>query len=221
MINPRILLLISTPLFLFFFLIGMIRGNAVITILSRSIAATLVLTLLTAVAAVFFRKIDASSGSDSVETGEAKTGRQDEASLDIVLEDENPYSGNNRVTAGSKKYSDDGSVDLTDEDEPLEVSSKDFIEEVEEESLGDIEFLDTEAGQDEIVEVMNDNIDINEEFKNGSLPEIDNKSLNFGNRGTELFNGKHNDALDTFGNNIDAGTMAKAIKTILTRDQKG
>ena len=42
-------------------------------------------------------------------------------------------------------------------------------------------------------------------------------------RGDEGSRGKNanNDSLNILGNNIDAGTMAKAIKTILTRDDKG
>ena len=49
---------------------------------------------------------------------------------------------------------------------------------------------------------------------------IDNDIIPDMNRSSSFTDRRKND-LNSLGDNLDAGTMAKAIKTILSRDQKG
>lgn len=206
----KILLIISIPVFIFMFFLGILSGNTLLIVFGRSLAGTgLFVIIITAAIAVMKKMISGvplSSGGKKEETAEP-----DPESFDVVLDGENPYESENTINS---------SYSIDNEEEEPDISGS-FVEEVEEESIGDISFIDNPDDSEETVEVMNDS-GVNEHgFNNGAMPEIDSSPLVFdkaeGSRGKNA----NNDSLNILGNNIDAGTMAKAIKTILTRDDKG
>ena len=212
----RNLIIIVALIFLFFSLLGIIGGNSFFTVLKKSFLGTLLLSLLLSGAFYIINKI---VSGVSVPNSEEKNYGQDIASgspsnnIDIVLEKENPYeitgadlildNGNSSLSQGGKA---NGSL-----------SAEHLVEEVEEDSLGDINALDIKAQNDEIVEVMNDNLN-----NSDSLSAVDLQKDIFGNEDSVTFAGKkQNEALNSLGDDVNAETMAKAIKTVITRDEKG
>ena len=212
----RNLIIIVALIFLFFTLLGIIGGNSFSTVLKKSFLGTLFLSLLLSGAFYIINKI---VSGVSVTSSEEKNYGQDIASdspsnnIDIVLEKENPYE-----ITGEDLISDNENSSLSQGGKSNgSLSAEHLVEEVEEDSLGDINALDIKTGNDEIVEVMNDNLN------NGdSLPSVDLQKDIFGNVDSSTFAGKkQNEALNSLGDNVNAETMAKAIKTVITRDEKG
>ncbi len=215
--KPGILIAVSVSIFVFLVLLGLISGNTFLVILGRSITGTLFLMIVIFAALAVLKKIF----SDVPQPGSGgkvshPDAENDSEMLDIVLDRENPYE---EGKTGASEF--DISESVENEEEMPAGSSVNFVEEVEEESLGDIGFLDTLDSDEDVVEVMNDNADINESFRKGGLPEIDNQSVVFDSANVKSLHKKGNEAMNVLGDNVDAGSMAKAIKTILTRDHKG
>jgi hypothetical protein len=207
----RNLTIISASIFIFLFLLGILSGNMFTVILVRSITGTLFFISVIAAAFFILKKIvtDIPSGSRS---GPSFESDHESDMLDIVIDSENPYVSTDSASPGA---------DENPETDYLNDTASGFVEEVEEESIGDISFLDTLEDTGEIVEVMNDSGDISQSFKSGSLPSIDNDPVVFDSSNVKSSRGKGNDTKNVMGDNLDPGIMAKAIKTILTRDDKG
>ena len=191
MLGFRHLIIVWAAGLLFSFFFSLFGGNSLFIIVRRSLAGSIMITVvLTAAYAVLKNLLSsvAVDTSDSVEdTDEIPSGDDDEISIDY------------------EKEKQEG--DALDE-MPDNTGEEVFVEEVEEETVGDISFIDRTAEDDEIVEVMNDDDFSGDEL----LPGMNNE--------TAQTEGK-NEAFNYFGDNIDAGTMANAIKTILKKDQKG
>ncbi len=135
------------------------------------------------------------SDRDEIMTSQENTG----GNLDVVIDDDNPYTP------------EDSESENMDEDKLLR---KDFIEEVEEESIDDISILKDADDSDEVIEVMDDSMN------SSSLPELDENVSFISGPSESSPGGRENDALNKLGGNVDAGTMAKAIKTILKKTRK-
>ncbi|MDX9800193.1 MAG: hypothetical protein RBT69_02515 [Spirochaetia bacterium] len=198
----KILIIIFIPVFIFMFFLGILSGNTLLIVFGRSLAGTLFLVIIVTAAFAVMKKMisgimpNSSKSSDPDESGPE--------SFDVVLDGENPYENENIKTYSAANNNSDT------EEEEADVSGS-FVEEVEEESMGDISFIDNPGDSEETVEVMNDS----------SMPEIDSNPLVLDNEESKSNRNKNNDTLNILGNNIDAGTMAKAVKSILTRDDKG
>ena len=205
MLKIKSILFVAVAGFIFSFLTGLLSGNPFTVILFRSFTGSIFFTVIVVTAVfvlkkalpeideIFSRKGEVLSGGNPAEDG-----------LDVVIEDENPYTPADEESETSD----------IDEDKMLQ---KDFIEEVEEESIDDISILKEaeESGDpDDVIEVMDDSINGN------SLPELD-ENVSFISGSSDSTDTRENDALNKLGVNADPGTMAKAIKTILKKDQKG
>jgi len=200
----RNLTFISASIFIFLFLLGIISGNTFAVILMRSITGTLFFMIVIAGAFIILKKIISDVPDNRISDPSVHDEHESDM-LDIVIDSENPY-----ISAD-----DNAEADYSEE------SSAGFVEEVEEESIGDISFLDEADDTGEIVEVMNDSGDISHSFKSGSLPSIDNDPVVLERSSVKSSRGRGNDNNNIMGDNLDPGIMAKAIKTILTRDDKG
>ncbi len=200
LLKIKSVLIIAGSGFIFSLMTGLFSGNPFSVILFRSCIGALFFTAIVAAAVFVIKKTlpeinellkEENSGDDGEIPGEK---------LDIVIEDENPYD---------QAASDSSEEERIDEDTLLQ---KDFIEEVEEESIDDIGILEQDDDSDEVIEVMDDSI------SNGALPELD-ENISFVSGSSESTDKRDNDAVNKLGGNIDPGTMAKAIKTILKKDQ--
>ncbi len=192
------------------FFLGILSGNTLLIVFGRSLAGTVLLVIIITAAIAVMKNII--SGVPLKNSGKKEnTEDPNPESFDVVLDGENPYESENTITSN---YS------IDNEEEEPDISGS-FIEEVEEESIGDISFIDNPDDSEDTVEVMNDSGVSDQGFNNGVLPEIDSNPLVFDKAEGSRAKNINNDSLNILGNNIDAGTMAKAIKTILTRDDKG
>ena len=204
MLKIKSTLFVAGAVFIFSFFTGLLSGNTFSVILFRSLTGTVVFTLIIS-AAVFVIKKTLPELNEIIPQDE-KTGSSEDipgGNIDIVIEDENPY-----IRDEAEK--DDDGEDIDEE----KLLQKDFIEEVEEESIDDIGILKNVDDSDEVIEVMDDSLNSN------SLPELDENASFFSGSSDSTIGGD-NDALNKLGGNVDPGTMAKAIKTILKRDQEG
>ena len=204
MLKIKSILFVAGAVFMFSFFTGLLSGNTFSVILFRSLTGTVVFTLIIS-AAVFVIKKTLPELNEIIPQDE-KTGSSEDipgGNIDIVIEDENPY-----IRDEAEK--DDDGEDIDEE----KLLQKDFIEEVEEESIDDIGILKNVDDSDEVIEVMDDSMNSN------SLPELDENASFFSGSSDSTIGGD-NDALNKLGGNVDPGTMAKAIKTILKRDQEG
>ncbi len=204
MLKIKSTLFVAGAVFIFSFFTGLLSGNTFSVILFRSLTGTVVFTLIIS-AAVFVIKKTLPELNEIIPQDE-KTGSSEDipgGNIDIVIEDENPY-----IRDEAEK--DDDGEDIDEE----KLLQKDFIEEVEEESIDDIGILKNVDDSDEVIEVMDDSMNSN------SLPELDENASFFSGSSDSTIGGD-NDALNKLGGNVDPGTMAKAIKTILKRDQEG
>jgi len=197
-------LFVAGAVFIFSFFTGLLSGNTFSVILFRSLTGTVVFTLIIS-AAVFVIKKTLPELSEIIPQDGEQGSSEDipGGNIDIVIEDENPY-----IRDEAEK--DDDGEDIDEE----KLLQKDFIEEVEEESIDDIGILKNVDDSDEVIEVMDDSLNSN------SLPELDENASFFSGSSDSTIGGD-NDALNKLGGNVDPGTMAKAIKTILKRDQEG
>ncbi len=213
----RNLIIISASIFLFLALLGIIGGNSFSTILARSILGALFLSLL--IIGAFFiinRIISEIPGLNNGQQQNEENSNNGVVSnnLDIVLDRENPYETDSLA-------SDSENSDLSNSRQFTGNSSaEDLVEEVEEDSLGDINSLDIKQNDNEVIEVMNDNLNSGDSG-NSSLPAIDLQTDLFGDADVTPSAKRENEALNSLGDNANAKTMAKAIKTVLTRDSKG
>ena len=203
MLKIKSILFVAGSGFIFSFLTGMLSGNPFSVIFLRSLIGAAFFTMIVAGAVFVLKKAlpemsELISDNDDIEISEEKAG----GNLDVVIEDDNPY-----IPAES----DINESENMDEDKLLQ---KDFIEEVEEESIDDISILKEADDSDEVIEVMDDSLN------SSSLPELD-ENVSFISGSSENSTGGDNDALNKLGSNVDPGTMAKAIKTILKKDQEG
>lgn len=196
MLKIKNILVITVSGFIFSFLTGLFSGNPLWIILQRSLIGTFILTIVVVAAFIVLKKTLPEFGdAESINDSEKKVGRN----LDIVIDDENILESEN------------------DEHSEDTLFQKGFIEEVEEDAIDDIddiEVLNNMDDSEEVIEVMDDQFDSN------TLPELDeNISFLSGSSGNTVSSG--NDAMDKLGLNADSETMAKAIKTILKKDQEG
>ena len=192
--------------FIFSFLTGLLSGNPFSVIFIRSITGSIFFTVIITAAAFVLKKalpeIDQLLNNNSEELSGEEAG----SGLDVVIEDENPYTP-----------AEDEKSETKDMDEE-KLLHKDFIEEVEEESIDDISILKEAEDSDDtgdVVEVMDDGM------KGNSLPELDENVSFLPGSSSDNSLGEDNDAMNQLGVNADPGTMAKAIKTILKRDHEG
>jgi len=212
----RNLITISASIFLFLALLGIIGGNSFFTILQRSFLGTLILSALISGASYIIKKIVSEiPASDIGENQSEQDIDPDSApapnSVDIVFDKENPYE------------SKDSGINLDDEKSSLSPESQtngsshaeNLVEEVEEDALGDISSLDIKTNDDEVIEVMNDNSN-----SNGLMPALDSNADLFGNVDAPVSSAskRETEILNSLGENANPQTIAKAIKTVLTRD---
>ena len=202
MLKIKSILFVAGTGFIFSFLSGLFSGNPVTVILFRSIISSVFFTVIVTASVFVIKKAIPELDSLFQNSGEDTADSSPGGNVDIVIEDESPYTP---VAA-------DEDTHVSAEEEKL--LQKDFIEEVEEESIDDISVLDQAEDSDEVVEVMDDSMDSN------ALPELDG-NVSFVSGSNESSIEGDNDAINKLGGNTDPGTMAKAIKTILKKDQKG
>ena len=199
------ILFITGSGFIFSFLTGLLSGNPFVIIVKRAILGSVFFTLIITAAYFVLKKVipDMDSGLKAYDAdlSDQKTG----GNIDIVLDDENTYEAVN--------VSDDDMVDDRHSDDDL--LEKDFVEEVEEDAIDDIDILKNVDDSEEVIEVMNDR------FDNNSLPELDEHASFISGSSDNTIGGGDNKALNMLGGNVDPGSMAKAIKTILKKDQEG
>ena len=206
MLKIKSILFVAGAGFIFSFLTGLLSGNPFSVIFFRSFVGSLFFTFIVLTAVFVLKKalpeIDELFKNNSEDPSGVKTAGE---GLDVVIEDENPY-----ISVDEEKSED------TEIDEE-KILQKDFIEEVEEESIDDISILKEAEDSDdaeEVIEVMDDSMNSN------SLPELD-ENISFISGSSDSSESLENDALNKLGVNADPGTMAKAIKTILKKDQEG
>jgi len=207
----RNLIVISASIFLFLTLLGIIGGNSFLTILQRSFLGTLILSLLISGAFYIINKIISEiSASDIGERQPEQDIPSDFSSnnVDIVLDKENPYEtdeadildNENKTLSSGSKSNGSSSVD-------------ELVEEVEEDDLGDIGSLEIKTNESEVIEVMSDNPNSMD-----SMPAIDSQTDIFGTDTTTAASKKENEILNSLGDNATPQIIAKAIKTVLIRD---
>ena len=210
LLKLRNLLLISASIFLFLSLLGIIGSNSFLTIIKRSFLGTVILSLLIAGAVHIIRKIISGIPASDAEGKQYDQNVTPDSrpNVDILLDKENPFE-----TEGEDIFSGDGDVPLKAAKKTNEsTSAENLVEEVEEDTLDDINSLDINTNDNEVIEVMDDNID-----GGGDLLDVDSGDDLFGTKDT-LANRKAAEALNSLGENVNPQTMAKAIKTVITRD---
>ena len=200
LLKIKSILIVAGAGFIFSFFTGLLSGNPFSMILRRSFAGTVFFTVIVTAAFYVLKKTlpeinELLSGSEDNDITDEAGGN-----LDVVIEDENPYQPSEMETP-----------ETADEEHLLR---RDFIEEVEEESIDDIGKLKNVDNSEEVIEVMDDNMNSN------SLPELEgNDSFFTGSSESTIRSRGNDDSLDKLGGNADPETMAKAIKTIIKRDQ--
>jgi hypothetical protein len=200
LLKIKSILFVAGAGFIFSFFTGLLSGNPLSIILGRSFIGTVFFTVIVTAALYVLKKnlpgmSELLSGSDDKDITDNAGGN-----LDITIEDDNPY-----------QFSEMEAPDTADEEHLLR---RDFIEEVEEESIDDIGKLDSVDDSEEVIEVMDDSMN------SDSLPELEeNTSFFTGSSDSTIGSRGSNDALDKLGGNVDPETMAKAIKTIIKKDQ--
>ena len=210
MLKLRNLITISASIFLCLSLFGIIGGNSFLTILGRSFLGTLILSLLIVGAFYIINKIISqipASDIGEVQSEQSIDSGTPSLGIDIVLDEKvDPYGAEDP----------DGLISGNENSNKSKGSSPvgDLVEEVEEDALGDINALDIKTNDNEVIEVMSDNGD-------DSLSPLDSASDLFGNTETVTSSAsrRENEALNSLGDNANPQIIAKAIKTVLTRDE--
>jgi len=211
----RNFIIISASILLFLLLLGIISGNSFLIVIGRAFFGTIVLSSLLAGAYYIMNKIISNIPAAGEEEKQYESVDSDSLSnnVDIVLEKENPFEEENEDLAAS------GAGSSLSSSRQMESSSPEsLVEEVEEDTIGDIGSLDTKTTDDEVIEVMTDNPN-----NNDSLPAIDSGSDLFGNANEPIssVSRRESEALNSLGDNANPQVIAKAIKTVMTRDDKG
>jgi hypothetical protein len=251
------------------FLLGILSGNKFLTIIQRSVLGTLIFLVIIIGVFVIFKKTLFSFQSDNLGGGGKNIDDTiDSSHVDIEIEGENPYSGSDSNIHVAKKPM---HFDKDEDNENDNFLDDSFVEEVEEDTLGDMSSLGKTEKDNIIVEVMNDT---DTDMKNGSgisnsadkvippadqvnsaasagsgkpaeveigqldtLPDFfgENKDISELDSASELFgndqsgeggiesisiSAKANEKLNHLGINASGEEMAKAIKTVLIRDEK-
>lgn len=205
MLKIKNLIIITASIFFFLLLVAILTGNSLFSAILKAFFSSLVFSCIITIAGIILKKIIPELESFNTDIGSEEGGH-----LNIVLDEENPHQTANKDSIGET------TIDLDSENEE-DLSRKEFVEEVEEEAIGDISALAPENG-DDIIEVMT------EDEAGSGLPAIDSSDMfgndgNFGNRMENLF-GKSDKAISSLGIDADVSTMAKAVRTVLKRDEK-
>jgi len=191
---------------------GIIGGNSFFTILGRSFLGTFILSALLLGAFIIIKKIISEIPVPNTEEGQSEQDISSDATpnnIDIVIDKENPYE-----TEGADIVSDNENSSLPFDNQANGSSpAENLVEEVEEDAIGDINSLDSKQSDNEVIEVMSDNPD---------MPTIDSNTELFDNidKVKSSANRREIEALNSLGDNANPQNIAKAIKTVLTRDEK-
>lgn len=204
---PKIknLIIITVSSFFFLLLIAILAGNSLFSAIFKAFFSSLVFSCIIAIAEIVLKKMipELSNLGSDIDT-------KADGHLDIVLDEENPHQ------ATDNDSNEETTVAFDSEDEE-DFSKKEFVEEVEEESIGDISALAPEIG-DEIIEVMTED-EVDDELPVIDTSEILSNGSNLGNRSRSVY-GKRNETANSLKIDADPSTMAKAIKTVMKRDEK-
>ena len=215
MLKLRNLLTIAASIFLFLAFFGIIGGNSFFTIIIRSFLGTLLLSVLVLGAFIVISKIISQVPAPSVEEGLghdiASNSDISPDGLNIVLDKENPYENQERDITSDSEDNILSSNSQSNGSSPAE----NLVEEVHEDAIGDISSLETKSNDGEVVEVMSDNHNDGD-----SLPLIDSDSDLFSNKGNSSSSKRQNEALSSLGDNATPHNMAKAIHTVMGKDEK-
>ena len=209
----RNLLIIAASIFLFLAFFGIIGGNSFFTILIRSFLGTLFLSALVIGAFLVISKIISEIPASNIEEGLEHDIDSDSDlntdGLNVVIDGENPYENEERdITADSEE-----SILSSDSQHNGSSPAEDLVEEVHEDAIGDISSLEIKSNDSEVIEVMNDNHDNDDSM---SLVDTDL----FGNKGNSATSKKQNEALNSLGDNATPHNMAKAIQSVINKDEK-
>ncbi|MCL2704970.1 MAG: hypothetical protein FWE72_02040 [Spirochaetaceae bacterium] len=199
------LITIFASIFLFLSLLGIIGGNSFLTILKRSFLGSLILSSLISGAFYIIKKIISEISASDIGEGQPEQDiDSDPKNIDIVLDQENPFEAEDEDTSPDSISKIGASS-----------SAESLVEEVAEDALGDISSLEIKTNDNEVIEVMNDNSN-----NNGSMQSLDSNADLFGDLDTQASssNKKENQVLNSLGENATPQIIAKAIKTVLTRD---
>jgi len=185
--------------------LGIIGGNSFLTILKRSFLGSLILSSLISGAFYIIKKIISEISASDIGEGQPEQDiDSDPKNIDIVLDQENPFEAEDEDTSPDSISKIGASS-----------SAESLVEEVAEDALGDISSLEIKTNDNEVIEVMNDNSN-----NNGSMQSLDSNADLFGDLDTQASssNKKENQVLNSLGENATPQIIAKAIKTVLTRD---
>ena len=184
--------------FIFSFFTGLLSGNPLSIILGRSFIGTVFFTIIVSAALYVLKKN--LPGMSELLSGSVDENITDEVggNLDIIIEDDNSFKSSE--------------IEVSDAADEEHLLRRDFIEEVEEESIDDIGKLNSVDNSEEVIEVMDDSL------SSDSLPELE-ESTSFFTGSSSSTSRDSNDALEKLGGIVDPETMAKAIKTIIKKDQ--